>query len=149
MVPDCWTSRRRAVRPCSSARLPVRTENSIRIDHVANRLTSAAMIALFCLCLALFVSPFKSKSRLEAENVALRHQLIILRRKVRGRIRLTHGDRLFFVQLYRWFPSVLKVITIVRPETLMRWHRAGFRRYWRWKSRSLGGRPQITWTCAR
>jgi hypothetical protein len=101
------------------------------------------MIALFCLCLALFVSPFKSKSRLEAENVALRHQLIILRRKVRGRIRLTHGDRLFFVQLYRWFPSVLKVITIVRPETLMRWHRAGFRRYWRWKSRSLGGRPQI------
>ena len=101
------------------------------------------MIALFCLCPALFVSPFKSKSRLEAENVALRHQLIILRRKVRGRIRLTHGDRLFFVQLYRWFPSVLKVITIVRPETLMRWHRAGFRRYWRWKSRSLGGRPQI------
>jgi hypothetical protein len=75
--------------------------------------------------------------------VALRHQLIILRRKVRGRIQLTHGDRLFFVQLYRWFPSVLKVITIVRPETLMRWHRAGFRRYWRWKSRSLGGRPQI------
>ena len=101
------------------------------------------MIALFCLCLALFVSPFKSKSRLEAENVALRHQLIILRRKVRGRIRLTHGDRLLFVQLYRWFPSVLKVITIVRPETLVRWHRAGFRRYSRWKSRSLGGRPQV------
>ena len=75
------------------------------------------MIALFCLCLALFVSPFKSKSRLEAEYVALRHQLIILRRKVRGRIQLTHGDRLFFVQLYRWFPSVLKVITIVRHET--------------------------------
>jgi len=75
--------------------------------------------------------------------VALRHQLIILRRKVRGRIRLTHGDRLFFVQLYPWFPSVLKLITIVRPENLMRWHRAGFRRYWRWKSRSLGGRPQI------
>ena len=101
------------------------------------------MIALFRLCVALFVSPFKSKSRLEAENVALRHQLIILRRKVRGRIRLTRGDRLFFVQLYRWFPSVLKVITIVRPETLVRWHRAGLRQYWRWRSRSLGGRPQI------
>ena len=56
------------------------------------------MIALFCLCLALFVSPFKSKSRLEAEYVALRHQLIILRRKVRCRIQLTHGDRLFFVK---------------------------------------------------
>jgi hypothetical protein len=100
------------------------------------------MVALFCLFLALFASPFKSKSRLEAENAALRHQLIILRRKVRGRVRLTNSDRLFFIQLYRWFPSVLKAITIVRPETLVRWHRAGFRRYWRWKSRSLGGRPQ-------
>src|SRR4030081_2648195 len=101
------------------------------------------MIALFCLFLALFASPFKSKSRLEAENAALRHQLIILRRKVRGRVRLTNSDRLFFIQLYRWFPSVLRAITIVRPETLVRWHRAGFRRYWRWKSRSFGGRPQI------
>ena len=101
------------------------------------------MIALFCFFLTLFASPFKSKSRLEAENAALRHQLIILRRKVRGRVRLTNGDRLFLVQLYRWFPSVLKAITIIRPETLVRWHRAGFRRYWRWKSRSLGGRPQI------
>jgi transposase InsO family protein len=62
---------------------------------------------------------------------------------VRGRVRLTDGDRLFFTQLYRWFPTILKAITIVRPETLVRWHRAGFRRYWRWKSRSLGGRPQI------
>jgi len=101
------------------------------------------MVALFCLFLALFASPFKSKSRLEAENAALRHQLVILRRKVRGRVRLTNSDRLFFIQLYRWFPSVLKAITIVGPETLVRWHRAGFRRYWRWKSRSFGGRPQI------
>jgi hypothetical protein len=75
------------------------------------------MIALFCLCLALFVSPLKSKSRLEAEDAALGHQLIILRRKVRGRVRLTDGDRLFFIQLYRWFPTILKAITIVRPET--------------------------------
>ena len=102
------------------------------------------MIALFCLFLALFASPFKSKSRLEAENAALRHQLIVLRRKVRGRVQFTNSDRLFFIQLYRWFPSVLKVITIIRPETLVRWHRAGFRLYWRWKSRSLGGRPKIT-----
>jgi hypothetical protein len=82
---------------------------------------SAVMIAPFCLFLAMFVSPFKSKSRFEAENAALRHQLIILRRKVRGRVRLTNGDRLFFIQRYRWFPSVLKAITIVRPETLVRW----------------------------
>src|SRR5437762_9761384 len=101
------------------------------------------MIALFWLFLTLSVSPFKSKSRLEGENAALRHQLIVLRRKVRGRVQLTNGDRLFLVLLYRWFPSALKTITIIRPETLVRWHRAGFRRYWRWKSRPLGGRPQI------
>src|ERR1700674_4899249 len=101
------------------------------------------MIALAYFVLAVLASPFKSKSRLEAENAALRHQLIILRRKVRGRVQLTNGDRLFLIQLYRWFPSVLKTITIIQPETLVRWHRAGFRRYWRWKSHSLGGRPQI------
>jgi transposase InsO family protein len=101
------------------------------------------MIALLWFLLTLFASPLKSKSRLEAENAALRYQLIVLRRKVGGRIRLTNGGRLFFIQLYRWFPSVLKVITVIRPETLVRWHRAGFRRYWRWKSRSFGGRPQI------
>jgi hypothetical protein len=101
------------------------------------------MIALFWLFLAVSVSPFKSKNRLAAENAALRRQLIVLQRRVRGRVQLTNGDRLFLVTLYRWFPSVLKAITIVRPETLVRWHRAGFRRYWRWKSRSLGGRPKI------
>jgi hypothetical protein len=101
------------------------------------------MIALLCFFLTLFASPFKSKSRLEAENAALRHQLIVVQRKMRGRVHLTNGDRLFLVQLYRWFPSVLRAIMIIRPETLVRWHRAGFRRYWRWKSRSLGGRPQV------
>src|SRR5437660_5173585 len=101
------------------------------------------MIALLWFFLTMFASPFKSKSRLEAENAALRHQLIVLRRRVRGRVQFTNGDRLFLVQLYRWFPSILRAITIIRPETLVRWHRAGFRRYWRWKSRSLGGRPKI------
>jgi hypothetical protein len=101
------------------------------------------MFALLCFVLAFLASPFKSKSRLEAENVALRHQLIVLRRKVQGRVRLTNNDRWFFIQLYRWFPSILQVLTIIRPETLVRWHRAGFRCYWRWKSCSLGGRPQI------
>jgi transposase InsO family protein len=101
------------------------------------------MFALFCFILAVLASPFKSKSRLEAENAALRHQLIVLRRNVQGRVRLTNNDRWFFVQLYRWFPSILQVVTIVQPKTLVRWHRAGFRYYWRWKSRSRGGRPQI------
>src|SRR5438132_1254283 len=101
------------------------------------------MVALISFLLNVIASLFKSKSKLEAENAALRHQLIVLQRKVRGRVPFTNSDRLFFVQLYRWFPSVLKAVIIIRPETLIRWHRAGFRRYWRWKSRSLGGRPQI------
>ena len=101
------------------------------------------MFALLFFVLAILASPFKSKSRLEAENAALRHQVVVLRRKMRGRVRLTNSDRMFFIQLYRWFPSVLKVITVIRPDTLVRWHRAGFRWYWRWKSRSFGGRPQI------
>src|SRR6202040_2637106 len=100
------------------------------------------MVAVMCFVLAVLALPFKSKSRLEAENAALRHQLIVLRRKVRGRAQLSNNDRWFFVHLYRWFPSILTVVTIVRPETLVRWHRAGFRRYWRWKSNSRGGRPR-------
>lgn len=101
------------------------------------------MIGLFCFVLAVLASPFKSKLLLEAENAVLRHQLIALRPRLRGRVRLTNQDRWFFVQLYRWFPSIPQVLTIIRPETLVRRHRAGFRCYWRWKSRRRGGRPQI------
>jgi transposase InsO family protein len=101
------------------------------------------MIGLFRFVLAVMASPFKSKLRLEAENVVLRQQLIVLRRRLPGRVRLTNHDRWFFIQLYRWVPSILQVLTIIRPETLVRWHRAGFRCYWRWKSRRRGGRPQI------
>jgi len=95
------------------------------------------MVALIFQSHRLVVALFKSKSRLEAENAALRQQLTVLRRKARGRVRLTSGDRLFFVELYRWFPSILKVITIVRPETRVHWHRAGFRRYWSWAMSEL------------
>src|SRR5674476_1252201 len=101
------------------------------------------MIALLCFVLAVLAAPFKSKSWLEAENAALRRQWIGLRRKMRGRVRLTNDDRWFLIQLYRWFRSILNVLTIIRPETLVRWHRAGFRCYWRWKSRPRGGRPLI------
>jgi hypothetical protein len=96
-------------------------------------------------CLHLFPLSwiYPDAMRLEAENVVLRHQLIVLRRRLRGRVRPTNHDRWFFIQLYRWFPSILKVLTIIRPETLVRWHRAGFRCDWRWKSRPQGGRPQI------
>jgi hypothetical protein len=89
------------------------------------------MIGLLCFVLAVLASPFKSKLRLEAENAVLRHQLIVLRRRLRDRVRLTNHDRLFFVRLYRWFPSILNILTIIRPETLARWHRAG------WATRTL------------
>src|SRR6202035_5860000 len=101
------------------------------------------MIRLFCFVLAVLTSPFKSKLRLEAENAVLRHQLIILRRRLHGPVRLTNHDRWFFIQLYPWFPAVVRVRRISRPETLVRWHRAGFRRYWRWKPRRRGGRPPV------
>jgi hypothetical protein len=67
------------------------------------------MSALLCFFLTLLALPFKSKSRFEAENAALRHQLIVLQ------VHFTNSDRLFFVQLYRWFPSVLKTMTICQP----------------------------------
>src|SRR6202051_2843805 len=101
------------------------------------------MIGLLCFVVAVFASAFKSKIRLEAENATLRHQLVVLRRKVKGRAHLTNNDRWFLVQMYRWFPLILEVGTIVQPETLVHWHRAGFRRYLRWQSRRRGGRPPI------
>jgi len=99
------------------------------------------MIALLWFALAVLASPFRSRVRLAAENAALRHQLVVLRRQLRSRARLTNNDRWFFIKLYGWFPSILSVLAIIRPETLVRWYRAGFRRYWRWKSRPRYGRP--------
>jgi hypothetical protein len=77
------------------------------------------------------------------EQDQVRYQLGVLRQRVPSRPKLTLADRLLFVWLYRLFPSVLDAVTIVQPETVIRWHRKGFRLYWRWKSRSRGGRPRI------
>jgi hypothetical protein len=102
------------------------------------------MVELLCFFVAVLASPFNSRRRLEAENAVLRHQLIILRREVPSQVRLANGDRWFLVQLYRLFPFILQALTIIHPETLVRWDRAGFRGYWRWKSGSRrGGRPRI------
>jgi len=73
----------------------------------------------------------------------LRYQLTVLRRRFPSKPKLAVADRLLFVWLHRLFPSLLNAITIVQPETIIRWHRAGFRLYWRWKSRSRGGRPKV------
>ena len=85
----------------------------------------------------------KSRASLEAENLVLRQQVIVLSRKSRSRVRLRNIDRLIFVWLYRCFPAILNAITVVKPETVIRWHRRGFRAYWSWKSRRDGGRPTI------
>jgi len=87
---------------------------------------------------------FRSRTSLEAEVVALRQQLNVLRRSAPKRPALSRLDRLILILLYRVAPSVLDAVTIVRPETIVRWHRAGFRAFWRWKSRTRrAGRPQV------
>src|SRR5215831_118493 len=84
------------------------------------------MIRLLRFVLAVLAASIQSKMRLEAENAVLRHQLTVLRRRLQGRVRLTNTDRWVPIALYRWFPSILQVLTIIRPETLIRWHRSGF-----------------------
>jgi hypothetical protein len=84
------------------------------------------MIAFLSLFVHVLVSPIKTRAPLEAEIVLLRHQLNVLHRRVPSKPKLTPADRLLFIWLYRLFPSVLNAVTIVQPETIIRWHRAGF-----------------------
>jgi hypothetical protein len=86
---------------------------------------------------------FRSRASLEAENTILRHQLNVLRRKSPKRPTFGMLDRLIFAGLHRLVPKVLSALAIVKPETVIKWHRAGFRSYWRWKSRRRVGRPAV------
>jgi hypothetical protein len=86
---------------------------------------------------------FRSQASLQAEILVLRHQLNVLRRKSPKRPTFANIDRLIFAGLYGLAPKVLSALAIVRPETVVRWHRAGFRLYWRWKSKSPSGRPKL------
>jgi transposase InsO family protein len=101
------------------------------------------MIVLGLLFLRLLCDRFKPRQQLEAEILVLRHQLNILQQRAPGRPHLRWVDRALFIWLYRRCPSILNATTLVRPETVLRWHRMGFAAYWRWKSRSPGGRPRI------
>jgi transposase InsO family protein len=85
----------------------------------------------------------KTQKRLAAENVVLRHQVSVLKRKYPGRVWVSRLDRIFLSWLFKLYPSVIDAIVIVKPETVLRWHRHGFRALWRWKSRNLGGRPVV------
>src|ERR1700757_3336539 len=102
------------------------------------------MTDLFRLILGILALRFKARAALEAENLVLRQQVNVLRRRTPKRPHLSNTDRFLFVWLYRWFPSVLEVLAIVRPETIIRWHRAGFQAYWRWRSRNRVGRPKVS-----
>src|SRR6202142_240 len=86
---------------------------------------------------------FKSRSRLEAENLFLRHQLNIALRRAPRRLRLRGSDRALLVWMTRIWPNLLDLAQVVQPETILRWHRSGFRAFWRWKSRKRAGRPKI------
>jgi hypothetical protein len=99
------------------------------------------MIAIGLLFVRILCDCFKSRRRLEAEILILRHQLNVLRQRAPRRgLNLRWVDRALFIWLYRCCPRILDAITIVRPETVVRWHRKGFVASWRWRSRSPGGR---------
>ena len=100
------------------------------------------MIDFLMLLACVLTRLFRSRVRLEAEILVLRHQLNILKRKSTERAAFKSIDRLVFAGLYRLVTGVLDALKILKPETVIRWHRAGFRAYWRWKSRSRGGRPK-------
>jgi hypothetical protein len=93
---------------------------------------------------SVLVSLFRSRVSLEAEILILRHQLNIQRRHQPMRLVFSAVDRLIFVGLYRLVPNTIKALTIVKPDTVIRWHRAGFRLYWRWKSRRRCGRSPVS-----
>jgi hypothetical protein len=86
---------------------------------------------------------FRSRASLKAEILMLRHQLNVLRRKAPKRLVFSNFDRFVFASLYRIAPGVLNALVIVKPETVIRWHRAGFRLFWRWNSHSRVGRPKV------
>src|ERR1700733_12165832 len=96
---------------------------------------------VFSLIWLALIGLFRSRASLQAEIVALRHQLNVLRRKSPQRLTFTSIDCLVFAGLYRLAPGLLAALKIVWPETVIRWHRASFRAYWRWKSRPRSGRP--------
>lgn len=92
---------------------------------------------------SLLLGLFRSRAALEAEILVLRQQIIVLRRTAPKRLRFNAFDRVIFVGLSQMFPDVRRALAIVRPQTIVRWHRAGFRTYWRWRSRSRWGRPRV------
>src|SRR3977135_973939 len=102
------------------------------------------MLAILHLLGTCVVNLFKSRRRLEIENLFLRHKLKISLRRAPHRLRLCANDRALLVWMTWLWPSLLGLSRVVQPDTILRWHRAGFRAYWRWKSRAQSGRPSVS-----
>ena len=103
------------------------------------------MVTILSALISLLTFRFRSRASLELELIALRHQVTVLRRQRPGRPRLFSTDRLLWVWLYRLWPQALDAIVLVKPATVVEWHRKGFRLYWRWKSKSRHpGRPKTS-----
>jgi hypothetical protein len=111
--------------------------------EATNRAMLPAMADILKLICWAVIGLFRSRASLEAEILTLRQQLNVLRRNSPKRLAFSNVDRLIFAGLYQIAPRVLDALTIVEPETVVRWHRAGFRLFWRWKSRQRGGRPKV------
>jgi transposase InsO family protein len=101
------------------------------------------MSDIFKLILRAVIELFRSKASLEMEILTLRHQINLLRRNSAKMPAFTNIDRLVFAALYRLVPRVVNALVIVEPETVIGWHRAGFRLFWRWKSTCRRGRPKV------
>ena len=118
----------------------VASKNAVLLDFAVSSQSEhdRRRIAIAFLFVCVLCDCFKSRRRLEAEILVLRHQLNVVQQRAPRRLHLRWVDRALFIWLYRRYPRILDAITIVRPETVVRWHRMGFAAYWRWKSRPRG-----------
>jgi putative transposase len=101
------------------------------------------MVAILSALVSIFAFRVRSRASLELELIALRHQVTVLRRQRPGRLQLSSLDRLLWIWLYRIWPRVIDAMVLVKPTTVVQWHRKGLRAYWRWRSRRPG-RPRIS-----
>ncbi len=116
--------------PCSNLH---KAEKDWRFARAGRTVT--VMVAILCALASIFEFRVRSRASLELELIALRHQVTVLRRQRPGRPQLSSLDRLLWVWLYRIWPQVIDAMVLVKPATLVQWHRKGFRLYWWWRSR--------------
>jgi len=127
---------------------PVHTENFVRIDEtcvttVCEIIIAFKMSPVFIALVALVGSTFQTRAAMQAELVALRHQFAVLQRSAPRRLRLKQSDRMLWILLSWLWPDWRHWLNILKPDTVVRWHRRGFARYWTWKSRRRPGRPRV------